>query len=615
MCSVVGYIGDGTCRGYILEGLRRLEYRGYDSAGFASLGKETGVLSSRKAVGKLENLVYQLADMPVDENIGIGHTRWSTHGAVTQLNAHPQFDCTGTVAVVHNGIIENYLHLRKKLEERGHRFISTTDTEVIAHLFEDISEQYSSLNELVLQLVNNMQGAYACLVIAEKFTSTIVAIRKKSPLCIGRSVDGLFVASDQLAFAGYAQEVAFMPDESFVTLSKNGDIEAFDFSGEKITLNFNPMQVTWAESGRAGHEHFMLKEIYEQKTAIGATLQSLREIGDNIWQQLGIDQSAVEQIDGINLIGCGSSWHAAAIATYFFEEIAHIPATASLASEFRYKRFFPDKKALYIGISQSGETADTLEALRMVRDHGMHTLVISNVQSSTMVRESPGFLLTQAGYEMSVISTKAFATQLSVAYWLACRIAREKNILSSSEFVRAEENLLHVAQVLELAIDTYAREITDSLAREYATCKYMVFLGRHESYYFAQEAALKAKETAYIWAISYSAGELKHGPLALIDEATPVFVFACQDPLIYQKLLSNVQEVKSRGGHITAFVFDSQQELKDLADRIFVLPDVPCLLGPLAMTGLMQFLVYHIAKELDLPIDKPRNLAKSVTVE
>jgi glucosamine--fructose-6-phosphate aminotransferase (isomerizing) len=613
MCSVVGYIGSGFSRAFVLEGLSRLEYRGYDSAGFSCLNDDQRLLYT-KSEGKLANLANKLAIAPIDGSVGIGHTRWSTHGLSSTQNAHPHFDCEKTLSIVHNGIIENYHELKLQLLQAGHIFHSETDTEVVAHLFESYLASHNTFKQAVVDLVSHLEGAYAFITILQDYPDTMVLVRKRSPLCIGIGDGEMFVASDSIAFAGKTNKVVFMPDESFAFVHKDM-VELFSFDGTPLSVNIQELDLTWDLNEKKGHDHYMLKEIYEQKGAIHNTIDFLHMINDRVWDDLGLTAKQVANLDSINFIGCGTSWHAGLIARYFFERIAMLPTTVHLASEFRYSSFFPQQKSLYVGISQSGETADTLEAIRMINEFELPTVALTNVSSSSMVRECGGFLLTQAGREVAVASTKAFSTQLAALYWLAHRIAVEKRIISIQDMDRAEQDLLIVAEMLENNIENYKMDIVRTHARVYKGFKQMIFLGRHASYPFAMEASLKLKEIAYIFTAAYPAGELKHGPLALIDAKTPVFIFSHQDQVIYQKLLSNVQEVKARGGHLVSFAFEGQDQLIALSDLCFIIPRVKHLLGPLAMTGLMQFLFYAIAKELGCPIDQPRNLAKSVTVE
>lgn len=614
MCSVVGYVGTSYCKDLLVEGLSRLEYRGYDSAGFACLNSDDNQLMYAKSPGRLIQLKELLEKNPIDGFIGIGHTRWSTHGTSTQENAHPHFDCQKRISIVHNGIIENHHALRKDLLLAKHVFISDTDTEVVAHLFESLRSEYDTCKQALLALASRIEGAYAFIILDKMFSNQLILVRNRSPLCIGIGDGQMYAASDPIAFAGKTNKVLFLPDATCAIIKKDS-IDLFDFMGKSVPLEVKTLDFNWLGTDKDGHEHHMLKEIYEQKRAIHATVKSLSSVGDAIWDSIGLSKDQACAIQSLSFIGCGTSWHAARIAQFFFEYIARVPTRVLLASEFRYMPFFPEQKSTYIAISQSGETADTLEALRLVKDMGMPTIALTNVASSTLVRESGGFLLTQAGQELAVASTKAFSTQVAALYWLANRLALEKGLISVEQMQTAKQDLFAVAHVLEDTIETYKLEIVQTLAKRYAYKTRAIFLGRHISYPFAMEAALKLKEISYIFSQGYPAGELKHGPLALVDEHTPIFLFSHQDPLIYQKLVANAQEVKARSGHIIAFVFEGQDELCKLADQAFIIPRVNPLLGPLAMTGIMQFFAYQIAKELGLPIDKPRNLAKSVTVE
>jgi glucosamine--fructose-6-phosphate aminotransferase (isomerizing) len=614
MCSVVGYVGKTYSKSFVVEGLKRLEYRGYDSTGFACLNPQDSRLMYAKAEGGVINLVHKLETSPIDGFLGIGHTRWSTHGVSSEANAHPHFDCQKSIALVHNGIIENYYELKKMLEASGHIFHSQTDTETVAHFLEMLLTTHKTIKSAIVDWVKNLEGAYAIVALLQDYPDQMIVVRKRSPLCIGIGDSEMFVASDLLAFAQKTNKVLFLPDESFALLSHDR-IQLFDFEGNPLPLQVQEVNFDWDVLEKDGHDHYMLKEIFEQKNAITQTVNFLASVSDNIWEHLGLSVDTVKKLEKINMVACGTSWHAASIAQFFFEEIALIPAQAHLASEFRYKSFFKEENSLCIPISQSGETADTIEGLRLINEMNIPSVALTNVASSTMVRESGGFLLTQAGREIAVASTKAFSTQVAALYWFAHRIALEKGIITQKQMFAAQEDILVAAEVLQNTIENYRFDIMRSIAKEYAQYDKAIFLGRHVSYPFALEAALKLKEITYIFAQSYPAGEIKHGPLALVDENTPVFVFSHADPILYQKLLSNVQEVKSRNGHIVAFAFAGQHELCDLAHRSFVIPNIKPLLGPLAMTGIMQFFAYAIAKELNCPIDKPRNLAKTVTVE
>jgi glutamine---fructose-6-phosphate transaminase (isomerizing) len=612
MCGIVGYIGNNLCKSYILKGLERLEYRGYDSAGFACLDTDTYRINHQKAEGQLINLINKLSDQAIDSHLGIGHTRWATHGKISEENAHPQLSCHKKVAVVHNGIIENHLDIRSNLEAKGHTFLSQTDSEVVAHLGEIISNK--TTKDDVINIVTSLQGAYACLLMSSDCPETLIAIRKGSPLCIGLGHEQIIVASDPFAFAGQTNQVLFLPDQSFALISKN-IVEVYDFSGHTLDVPISQVDITWQDDEKLGYKHIMLKEIYEQKNAIQATLSNCKQLDLTLWDQLGLTAQRVENLRSLALIGCGTSWHAGRIAQFFFEMICKVPTRVVLASEFRYAPFFHEENTLYCGISQSGETADTLECLRLLNTLDVPTMALTNVESSTMVRETGGFLLTKAGQEIAVASTKAFSTQLVALYWLAHRIALQKKYITMESMDRAHDDLLITAEILENSIEHYRIVIEEKLAPYYAQFKRFIFLGRHIGYPFAMEAALKLKEISYIFSQCYPAGELKHGPIALLDNDTPVILFSSLDERVYPKILSNAQEVKARNAHLVAFVFEGQDELQQLADCVFVFPKVHPLLAPLAMTGLMQYWVYSIANVLGCAIDKPRNLAKSVTVE
>ncbi len=627
MCGIVAYIGGGLCRNFILEGLTRLEYRGYDSAGFVCLDSKKNRLSFAKEAGGVSQLKRLAEKISFDGNSGIGHTRWATHGVVCEVNTHPHFNCEKTIAVVHNGIVERYEETKDELISRGHNLESTTDTEVVVHFFSELVKKEKDLKIAVQKLTQHFQGAFALIFILQDYPDQLILVRRRSPLAIGVGQGEMFVASDFLAFSDRTDSVIFMPDECFAFVKKDS-LEFFDFDGRKIFVDSQKIESKYKEIGKQNFEHYMLKEIYEQKHAINRTISFCRVIGstnesisssdeqsDCIWRQIGLNKQQIKSLRYLNLVAAGTSWHAARIAQFFFETICKIATRVYLASEFRYMPFFAEPESLFIMISQSGETADTLEALRLVNTFNVPTMALTNVASSTIVREATGFIPMQAGPEISVASTKAFSTQVATLYWLANKIALERGTITQHEMQIAEEDLFVCAEVLESTIDTYKLKIIQELAPRYATYDRFIFLGRHISYPFAMEAALKLKEISYIFSQCYPAGELKHGPIALIDEKTPTVLFSVLDDLIYHKIVSNAQEVKSRNGHLIVFAFEGQKELLNIADCAFVIPKVTPLLGSLAMTGLTQFFIYQITRQLDRPIDKPRNLAKSVTVE
>ena len=614
MCGIVGYIGKNYSRSIVLDGLSRLEYRGYDSAGFVCLNPIDNRLAYQRSVGPLHNLVNALHEHPVDGHIGVGYTRWATHGSISQENIHPYFDCHKTLSVVHNGIIENHHELRKQLAAAGHTFHSKADSEIIAHLFEAFLGSNKTVKQAVVDLVNRLEGAYAFISIMQEQPDLMVVARKRAPMCIGIGDNEMFVASDVLAFADKTKKILFLPEGSFALIHKN-KIELFDFSGQSLPLVLQEVSIDVSVNEKMGYDHFMLKEIYEQKYSMYTTIDFLKCNTNRFFDHIALSSTQVKNLKSISMIACGTSWHAARIAQFFFEQICLIPTRVYLASEFRYMSIFHEENTCFIAISQSGETADTLEAVRIINSMDMPTIALTNVPSSAMVREAGGFLLTQAGPELAVASTKAFTAQLTTLYWLAHRIALEKGLITAQRMVNSEEELIVAAEILENGIENYKIAIINTLAKKYARYDSFIFLGRHITYPFAMEVALKLKEVSYVFAHAYPAGELKHGPIALIDKNVPVFVFSHLDATMYQKILSNVHEVKVRGGHLVIFAFEGQEELMALADQLFVFPKVAPLLGPLAMTGLMQFFVYQIAKELGRPIDKPRNVAKSVTVE
>lgn len=628
MCGIVAYVGNRPCRQTVLEGLSRLEYRGYDSAGFVCIDTKHNHFSFHKEAGGIAPVQRLLETAKFDGFVGMGHTRWATHGVVDLRNAHPHFNCNKSVAVVHNGIVEDHETLREELVSKGHDLSSTTDTETVAHLLGDLVIEHGDLKSAVLSLVKRIKGAYSFVFLLEQFPDKLLLVRHRSPLVVGIGEQEAFAASDFMAFSDKTRNVIFMPDDSFAFLSKDA-IEVFAFDGKPLQVQTQEISHEYMSTGKEGFEHYMLKEIYEQKRAISRTIAFCKVLGsthdrgsddvidynDSVWRQLGITKEKIKNLRTINLISAGTSWHACRIAQFFFEIICKIPTRVYLASEFRYMPFFSDPHSIYFMVSQSGETADTLEALRLINSFEQHSIAITNVASSTMVREASGFLPMQAGPEISVASTKAFSTQVATLYWLANRMALDRGEINIEQMAESEANLFVASEILEAAIEIYKFRIMHDLAPRYAMYDRFIFLGRHISYPFAMEAALKLKEISYIFAQCYPAGELKHGPIALVDEKTPVVLFSVLDELLYLKLISNAQEVKARRGHLIVFAFEGQDELINLATEAFVIPRVTPLLAPLAMTGLMQFFVYHITRQLGHPIDRPRNLAKSVTVE
>lgn len=605
----MGYVGSGMSKAHIIEGLARLEYRGYDTGGFGCLNALDTTLAAFKVQGSMSQLIEKVEQSSIDGPIGIGHLRWSVHELPELTQAHPQVDCTNRISLVYNGIIENCLVLRDFLLETGHVFHNQAHSEILAHLVEALLLKHTSLRATFVDLTGRLVGAYALACILQEFPDTLIVARKHCPLYIGIGEGEMFIASDPLSFAGKVQQVVFMPDETFALVHKES-VELYSFGGQPLPLPIEEYTVA-----KGSYEHFMLKEMYDQKKTIYDTVHFIRFLGDSLWDRIGIDRSFVSEIESLHLFGCGTSWNAASIGAFFFEEIARLPAKAYLASEFRDAPFFPQKKSLYIGVSQSGETMDTLESLRLANALELSTLALTNVASSSMVREATGFLLTRAGLEVAVASTKAFTAQLSALYLLAYAIAFEKKLITQREVEAARESLMVTAEVQESALESYKWHIISTIAPLYAHYKHFIFLGRHIAYPFALEAALKLKQMGYLFVDVCPAGEFKHGSVALVDQDVPTFLFSSLHKSIYQKLIANAQEVKARHGHLVVFAFAGQEELIELADRVFVIPSVEPLLAPLAMTALMQFLMYQIGLVLEHPIDKPRNLAKAVMLD
>jgi glucosamine--fructose-6-phosphate aminotransferase (isomerizing) len=616
MCGIVGITGAVSVHERLVEGLAQLEYRGYDSAGIACIDSTYTRLEVIKAEGAVEGISQNPHFADIKAFTGIAHTRWATHGHASVVNAHPHTDCQGTLALAHNGIFENYYELKQRLHT-SHTILSSTDTEIVAHLFEEILACTDNLYRAALQLVGVLQGAFACAIVNVHYPNTILAIRKQAPLCVGRSNKYAYVASDPAAFTLPVQEVLFMPEGSFALVEAN-KVQLYDFSGASLPVTY----VAWNEEIQEHHKgeypHFMLKEIYEQPRAMSATVKELRNY-NNIIETLGVSLSQLQKIDHIELIGCGTSFLAGSLGQIFFEQLVGVPTRVHIASELRHMPVTAGSHTLTIAISQSGETADTLEAMRNFQKESKQVIALTNERNSTIVREAPGHLLTQAGKEISVASTKAFTTQVTSLYWLAQLIAQIQTDCSSHQMEEHMNTvcmqLSTIASLLDATMAAYAREIKMRVQAHYYTYSQFLFLGRHVGYPLALEGALKLKEISYIFCQAYPAGELKHGPLALIDAHMPVVLISHSDPAIYQKIVSNAQEIKARHAHVIVLAFEGQDELIALADWALVFPYVDPLLAPLVMTGALQLFAYEMACALGRPVDKPRNLAKSVTVE
>ncbi|HEY9231822.1 MAG TPA: glutamine--fructose-6-phosphate transaminase (isomerizing), partial [Blastocatellia bacterium] len=570
MCGIVGYVGDKQVVGVILDGLRKLEYRGYDSAGIAVVD-EQGTLMVRRAEGKLRNLEEAIRLKPLDGTYGIGHTRWATHGRPTEENAHPHRDCTGKVVVVHNGIIENFLPLKHQLQSEDHRFVTETDTEVIAHLIEKyLKETDGSLEAAVRRTVTEMRGIYALAIMSADEPEKIIAVRQGPPIVIGLGQNEYFVASDIPPVLNHTRDVFYLGDGEMAVLSRDG-VTVTDFEGNTIAPNVQ--RITWdpimAEKG--GFKHYMLKEIYEQPRAVRDTVlgRVSQTTGRVYLDEMEISEAEFRQFTSIKAIACGTSLHAAMAGKYMLEELARIPVEIDYASEFRYRDPILDDKTLVIAISQSGETADTIAAVRESKEKGAKILSICNVQGSMLTRESHGTVLTHAGPEIGVASTKAFTSQMTVLYLLALYLGQQRGVLSE------EESLAHVRALngLPVKMETLlgCDDLADRLAREFHRAQDFLYLGRGINFPIALEGALKLKEISYIHAEGYPAGEMKHGPNALIDEDLPVVVIATKDDaseaskLRYEKTLSNMVEVKARDGKVIAIITEGDQHAREIA--------------------------------------------------
>ena len=606
MCGIIGYIGGDNAVPILIEGLKRLEYRGYDSAGIAIINNAQ--LAIRKAVGKLKNLEEVVANDSPTGTIGIGHTRWATHGRVTELNAHPH-ETEGFV-LVHNGIIENYLALKEKLSAEGHEFRTETDTEVIVHL---IAKHFTgNLTTAVHMALQEVVGAYAIAVLSTDDPNTVVGARSGCPLVVGLGQGAYFLASDVPAVLNHTREVIFLDDGEVATLTREG-VRVSGLDGQMMTKDIR--HVTWdpimAEKG--GYKHFMLKEIFEQPRAVLDTFrgQVLPETGDAALD-LGRAAHALAQARRVLLVACGTSWHAALIGKYMIEEMARIPVEVDYGSEFRYRQPVLNEHTLFVGISQSGETADTIAAAREAKRHGATTVAISNVMDSTLARESDGVFYTHAGPEIGVAASKTFTTQLVSLYLLGLALGRQQGTLSEARGKKLAQDLLQMPRLMEGVLEQ--EENIAELAREFATKRDFLFLGRGLSFPIALEGALKLKELSYIHAEGYAGGEMKHGPIALIDQQMPVVILAPRSR-VHDKIVSNLEEIKARDGIIIAVGTEGDETLKQHAQHVLYVPNVPDLLQPLVLVLPLQLLAYHIAVRRGCDVDQPRNLAKSVTVE
>jgi glucosamine--fructose-6-phosphate aminotransferase (isomerizing) len=609
MCGIVGYVGTQDAVPILLDGLKRLEYRGYDSAGVAVL--QNGTIEVRRSVGKLSNLEKAVAQQAVSGRTGIGHTRWATHGRPSEQNAHPHRS-DGCV-LVHNGIIENYLTLKQQLQQEGYRFESETDTEVVAHLVARNLKRGLNVGEAVWQTTREIRGSYAIAVLSEGEPDRLVAARLGCPLVIGRTADATLIASDVMAMLSRTRDVVYLEDGDVAEVTSL-DVRITDAGGRSVARP--AARVTWdaAAAEKGGYPHFMLKEIHEQPQAILDTLRGRYtfEEGEADLPDIGLTREQFAAVGRIWIVACGTSWHAGLVGKYLLEEMVRTPVQVDIGSEFRYRDPLVTKDDLFITISQSGETADTLAAAREAKIKGARVVSIVNVVGSTLARESDGVLYTHCGPEIGVASTKAFTAQLTALYLLALHLARVRGTLSTHDGRVWLERCVALPSLVEHILEREADIVT--IAERYHTKRNFLYLGRGINYPIALEGALKLKEISYIHAEGYAAGEMKHGPIALIDEGMPVVVLVPRDRL-YDKTVSNLMEVKARNAPVIAFVSEGERDLGKVADAVFTIPSAPALLTPILFAVALQLLAYHVAVLRGADVDQPRNLAKSVTVE
>lgn len=619
MCGIVGYVGNKQVVPLIVDGLRKLEYRGYDSAGIAVVDESCN-LSLRRAEGKLRNLEEAIRLNPLDGNYGIGHTRWATHGRPTEENAHPHRDCSGRIVVVHNGIIENYLTLKEMLKEKGHDFKTETDTEIVAHLIEEHQKEGLSFEEAVRKSVQQLRGIFALSIISADEPDKIISVREGPPVVIGLGDGEFFVASDIPAILQHTRDVFYLGEKEIAVLTKDS-VRVTDFDGNVVEPK--QQRITWdpimAEKG--GFKHFLLKEIYEQPRAVRDTVRGRVSLdtGKVYLDEMDISEEDFRAVRSIKIAACGTSWHAGIAAKYMLEELARVPVEVDYASEFRYRNPVLNEDDLLIVISQSGETADTIAAMREAKEAGCKVLAICNVQGSMVTREADGTILTHAGPEISVASTKAFTSQIIALYIFALYLGELRGKLSEEQVIKHAQELIELPLKIEEILSD--ADTIEELSKEFFRSQDFLYLGRGINFPVALEGALKLKEISYIHAEGYPAGEMKHGPNALIDEKLPVVIINTREEgnsmseLRYEKTHSNIVEVKARDGIIFSILTEGDKMSSVVSDHVVEIPQVSDLLAPILSVVPLQLLAYYIAVRRGCDVDQPRNLAKSVTVE
>ncbi len=614
MCGIVGYIGHRDAFPIIIKGLQRLEYRGYDSAGIALFdGSQINLVKTK---GKVEDLRTKANSISQEGTIGIGHTRWATHGVPNDVNSHPHYSNSGDLVIIHNGIIENYESIKKELTKRGYNFTSDTDTEVLVNLIEEVKKTEDvKLGQAVQIALNQVVGAYAIAVFDRKKPDEIVVAKLGSPLAIGIGEEEFFIASDASPFIEFTNNAVYLEDEEMAIVRLGKEIKLRKIKNDAVAYpRILELQMNLEEIEKGGYDHFMLKEIYEQPRAIKDTYRGRLLADQGIIRMAGIDQNLEKFMNAnrIIIVACGTSWHAGLVAEYIFEDLARIPVEVEYASEFRYRNPVITEKDVLIAISQSGETADTLAAIKLAKEKGAFVFGVCNVVGSSIARESDAGAYTHAGPEIGVASTKAFTTQITVLTLLALKLAKEKGTFSETKFHEFLTELETIPSKVERALE--ANPLIEIISDVYKDSTNCLYLGRGYNFPVALEGALKLKEISYIHAEGYPAAEMKHGPIALIDEHMPVFVIATKKGH-YEKVVSNIQEIKSRKGKIIAIVTEGDEQVKELADHVIEVPETLESLSPLLTTIPLQLLSYHIAVMRGCNVDQPRNLAKSVTVE
>jgi len=620
MCGIVGYIGSKKVTAVIVEGLRKLEYRGYDSAGIAVVGAD-GKLHLRRASGKLRNLEEAIRKSPIEGTYGIGHTRWATHGRPTEENAHPHRDCTGQYVVVHNGIIENYFELKETLQKEGHKFVTETDTEVVAHLVEKYAKVLP-FEDAVRKTLRELRGIYALVFLSAKDPQKLIAARMGPPSVIGLGEGEYFVASDIPALLEHTREIFFLQDGDVAVLTATG-VRVTDLDGKPVErpahhVSWDPIMVE-----KGGYKHFMQKEIFEQPRAVRDTMlgRISQDTGKMFIDEIGLTEPQLCEFENVRIVACGTSWHAGLAGKFMIERLARIPVEVDYGSEFRYRDPIINSKTLTLCISQSGETADTLAAQREAKQKGSASLAICNVQGSMITREAAGTILTHAGPEIGVASTKAFTSQLAALLLLASHIGQVRGKLLPEAARKLMLEFTQIPHKIETILQAEETGFYENLARQFFRQTDFLYLGRGIHYPIALEGALKLKEISYIHAEGYPSGEMKHGPNALIDENLPVVVLATRDEndpasmTLYEKSISNIKEVKARDGIVISVVTAGDRLAKEASDHVIELPSAPDLLSPMLEIVPLQLLAYHIAVRRGCDVDQPRNLAKSVTVE